>query len=202
MNSSLGHRASTNDSDPEQPGPDPSGSKSSGATAGKAASPDARTSKTGPPAEGEGAEASSHNSGEHGADHEGGDDDDEDPNAGAYNPSTGEINWDCPCLGGMAHGPCGPQFRTAFSCFVHSDQDPKGVECIEHFRAMQDCFQEHPEVYGAEMEEADRQAEEELVAERVVAGEAKEVGIEGGEGELAGDGERVFGKDGGREDDE
>lgn len=24
---------------------------------------------------------------------------------GAFNPETGEINWDCPCLGGMAHGP-------------------------------------------------------------------------------------------------
>ena len=23
----------------------------------------------------------------------------------AYNPETGEINWDCPCLGGMAYGP-------------------------------------------------------------------------------------------------
>lgn len=24
---------------------------------------------------------------------------------GAFNEETGEINWDCPCLGGMAHGP-------------------------------------------------------------------------------------------------
>ena len=24
---------------------------------------------------------------------------------GAFDPETGEINWDCPCLGGMAHGP-------------------------------------------------------------------------------------------------
>jgi hypothetical protein len=23
----------------------------------------------------------------------------------AFNPETGEINWDCPCLGGMANGP-------------------------------------------------------------------------------------------------
>lgn len=29
----------------------------------------------------------------------------------------GSINWGCPCLGGMATGPCGPQFRDAFSCF-------------------------------------------------------------------------------------
>jgi mitochondrial intermembrane space import and assembly protein 40 len=66
----------------------------------------------------------------------------------AFNPDTGEINWDCPCLGGMAHGPCGLQFREAFSCFVFSEQDPKGIDCVEKFKAMQDCFREHPEVYG------------------------------------------------------
>lgn len=66
---------------------------------------------------------------------------------GAYNPETGEINWDCPCLGGMAHGPCGPEFREAFSCFIFSEQEPKGVDCVEKFQAMQDCFRRHPEVY-------------------------------------------------------
>ena len=30
---------------------------------------------------------------------------------GAYNEETGEINWDCPCLGGMAQGPCGETFK-------------------------------------------------------------------------------------------
>lgn len=29
----------------------------------------------------------------------------------------GEINWACPCLGGMPVGPCGMEFRTAFECF-------------------------------------------------------------------------------------
>lgn len=67
---------------------------------------------------------------------------------GAFNPVTGEINWDCPCLGGMAHGPCGMQFREAFSCFVFSEKDPKGIDCVEKFKAMQDCFREHPDVYG------------------------------------------------------
>ena len=58
----------------------------------------------------------------------------------AYDPVTGEINWDCPCLGGMAHGSCGEQFKAAFSCFVHSEEDPKGVDCVDKFKAMQDCF--------------------------------------------------------------
>ncbi|KIY50329.1 hypothetical protein FISHEDRAFT_39607, partial [Fistulina hepatica ATCC 64428] len=60
----------------------------------------------------------------------------------------GEINWDCPCLGGMAHGPCGQQFREAFSCFVYSEEEPKGINCVEKFQAMQNCFREHPDVYG------------------------------------------------------
>lgn len=70
---------------------------------------------------------------------------------GAFNEETGEINWDCPCLGGMADGPCGEQFKAAFSCFVFSKEEPKGVDCIEHFKTMQNCFREHPDVYGAEL---------------------------------------------------
>jgi intermembrane space import and assembly protein 40 len=53
---------------------------------------------------------------------------------GAFNPETGEINWDCPCLGGMAHGPCGEQFKEAFSCFVFSKEEPKGMDCIDKFK--------------------------------------------------------------------
>ncbi|KAL5524158.1 hypothetical protein ACEPAG_8331 [Sanghuangporus baumii] len=70
---------------------------------------------------------------------------------GAFNPETGEINWDCPCLGGMAYGPCGAEFREAFSCFVFSEEEPKGINCVEKFKAMQDCFRKHPEVYGEEI---------------------------------------------------
>jgi mitochondrial intermembrane space import and assembly protein 40 len=66
----------------------------------------------------------------------------------AFDPVTGEINWDCPCLGGMAHGPCGPEFREAFSCFIHSEDEPKGINCVEKFKGMQDCFRAHPDVYG------------------------------------------------------
>ena len=67
---------------------------------------------------------------------------------GAFNPETGEINWDCPCLGGMAHGPCGPEFREAFSCFVYSEAEPKGINCVEKFQNMQNCFRAHPEIYA------------------------------------------------------
>ncbi|RJE17972.1 hypothetical protein PHISCL_09687, partial [Aspergillus sclerotialis] len=71
----------------------------------------------------------------------------------AFDPETGEINWDCPCLGGMAHGPCGEEFKAAFSCFVFSKEEPKGMDCIEKFKGMQDCFRQHPDVYGPELED-------------------------------------------------
>jgi intermembrane space import and assembly protein 40 len=87
---------------------------------------------------------------------------------GAFNPETGEINWDCPCLGGMAHGPCGPQFREAFSCFVYSSEEPKGMDCIEKFQGMQECFKEHPDVYKGELDEEDDDGEydEAMAAEK------------------------------------
>ncbi|KAJ4411266.1 Oxidoreductase [Gnomoniopsis sp. IMI 355080] len=75
---------------------------------------------------------------------------------GAFNPETGEINWDCPCLGGMAHGPCGEEFKSAFSCFVYSTEEVKGMDCVDKFQHMQDCFRKYPEVYGEEI--ADEEA--------------------------------------------
>ena len=87
--------------------------------------------------------------GEEGAgDGDGGDESSSAGGGGAFDPVTGKINWDCPCLGGMAHGPCGMQFRDAFSCFVFSEQEPKGIDCVEKFKAMQNCFRENPDVYG------------------------------------------------------
>ncbi|KAI0256119.1 hypothetical protein BJV78DRAFT_439813 [Lactifluus subvellereus] len=86
--------------------------------------------------------------------------DEEASSQGAFDPVTGKINWDCPCLGGMAYGPCGMQFREAFSCFVFSEQEPKGIDCVEKFKAMQDCFRENPDVYGEEIMNDDDDDEE------------------------------------------
>lgn len=74
---------------------------------------------------------------------------------GAYNPDTGEINWDCPCLGGMAHGPCGEEFKLAFSCFVFSEAEPKGIDCVEKFQGMQECFRKYPEYYAEQIKDED-----------------------------------------------
>ncbi|KAF2713250.1 hypothetical protein K504DRAFT_461802 [Pleomassaria siparia CBS 279.74] len=52
----------------------------------------------------------------------------------------------------MATGPCGEQFKAAFSCFMFSEADPKGMDCVDKFKDMQNCFREYPEVYGSELE--------------------------------------------------
>ncbi|CAN9512520.1 unnamed protein product [Ophioblennius macclurei] len=63
---------------------------------------------------------------------------------------NGDINWNCPCLGGMASGPCGSQFKEAFSCFHYSKEEVKGSDCIDNFRNMQECMQRYPELYPQE----------------------------------------------------
>ncbi|XP_054640220.1 mitochondrial intermembrane space import and assembly protein 40-A-like [Dunckerocampus dactyliophorus] len=59
---------------------------------------------------------------------------------------SGEINWTCPCLGGMAGGPCGTEFKEAFSCFHFSKEEVKGSECLDPFRAMQECMRRYPDL--------------------------------------------------------
>ncbi len=54
----------------------------------------------------------------------------------------------------MASGPCGTEFKDAFSCFHYSKEEVKGSECLEQFRAMQECMQGYPELYPQEDEKA------------------------------------------------
>lgn len=75
---------------------------------------------------------------------------------------NGDINWNCPCLGGMASGPCGSQFKEAFSCFHYSKEEVKGSDCIDHFRNMQECMQKYPELYPQE-EEKESSSQTEVV---------------------------------------
>ncbi|ERE65124.1 protein FAM48A-like protein [Cricetulus griseus] len=65
---------------------------------------------------------------------------------------NGEINWNCPSLGGMASGPCGEQFKSAFSCFHYSTDELKGSDCIHQFQAMQECMKKYPDLYPREEE--------------------------------------------------
>ncbi|KAB0803546.1 hypothetical protein PPYR_00516 [Photinus pyralis] len=77
-----------------------------------------------------------------------------DPQPGLILPN-GDINWNCPCLGGMATGPCGIEFRNAFSCFHYSKEEPKGTDCFELFKTMQNCMQDYPTLYNKDLADDD-----------------------------------------------
>jgi mitochondrial intermembrane space import and assembly protein 40 len=53
----------------------------------------------------------------------------------------------CPCIDAMRDGPCGDDFISAYRCFLQSDTEPKGMDCVERFSSMQTCMGEHPEHY-------------------------------------------------------
>lgn len=81
-----------------------------------------------------------------------------DPSPGLILPN-GDINWNCPCLGGMATGPCGVEFREAFSCFHYSTAEPKGTDCYDRFKTMQECMEKYPTLYNKELGDDDEVAE-------------------------------------------
>ncbi|XP_076268182.1 mitochondrial intermembrane space import and assembly protein 40-B [Rhynchophorus ferrugineus] len=100
-----------------------------------------------------------------------------DPQPGLILPS-GDINWNCPCLGGMATGPCGVEFRNAFSCFHYSKAEPKGSDCFDKFKIMQTCMTKFPTLYNRELNDDDEIAsmsEAEQNAERDLQNIEKEV---------------------------
>ncbi|KAI4543179.1 hypothetical protein MG293_007305 [Ovis ammon polii] len=85
---------------------------------------------------------------------------------------NGDINWNCPCLGGMASGPCGEQFKAAFSCFHYSKEDVKGSDCVGQFRAMQECMQRYPDLYHQEEEEEEEEERPADPSQEAAASEA------------------------------
>ncbi|XP_044016301.1 mitochondrial intermembrane space import and assembly protein 40-B-like [Aphidius gifuensis] len=60
----------------------------------------------------------------------------------------GEIDWDCPCLGDLPHGPCGPEFREVFSCFHNLTAESQGSECFEKWASMYSCMSKYPTLYA------------------------------------------------------
>lgn len=89
---------------------------------------------------------------------------DPEPQQGPILPN-GEINWNCPCLGGMATGPCGLEFREAFSCYHNSQADPKGSDCYDAFKEMHLCMAEYPQVY---MRDEDKDSDFDLDEEELM----------------------------------
>lgn len=59
----------------------------------------------------------------------------------------------CPCIDAMKEGPCGGDFISAYRCFLESDTEPKGMDCVDKFAAMQTCMADHPEEYNLDDDE-------------------------------------------------
>lgn len=97
--------------------------------------------------------------------------------ASAVNPETGEINWDCPCLKSALEPPCGHTFKAAFACFVGSKTEPKGIDCHELFKAMQECFQAHPEKYGSILSDDEEASDEAQTRITVESSESSQVPV-------------------------
>ena len=89
---------------------------------------------------------------------------------------NGDINGNCPGLGGMASRPCGEQFKSAFSCFHYSTENTKGSDCIDQFRAMQECVQKYRDIYSQDEEEEEEVKPVERVEETAGVSGAKEQG--------------------------
>lgn len=51
---------------------------------------------------------------------------------------------ECPCVTRLRHGVCGTQFSSAYDCYVASTAEEKGSDCVEFFKALQECAAEHP----------------------------------------------------------
>ena len=54
----------------------------------------------------------------------------------------------------MGTGPCGVEFREAFSCFHYSEEETKGGDCFDQFRKMQECMAQYPDLYDDKKDDA------------------------------------------------
>jgi mitochondrial intermembrane space import and assembly protein 40 len=61
----------------------------------------------------------------------------------------------CPCIDAMREGPCGNDFIAAYRCFLESESEPKGMDCVPQFATMQSCMAEHPEEYNLDDDSED-----------------------------------------------
>lgn len=101
---------------------------------------------------------------------------------GAVSPD-GNINWDCPCLGGLGNeGPCVDSFKDAFSCWFFSESEEKGEECVEKFFNMSDCMKTNTEFYDDL--NARNKAESEKLREEYTTALAVEAAEEATENEM------------------
>eukprot|EP00033_Pygsuia_biforma_P001250 GCRY01001416.1.p1 GENE.GCRY01001416.1~~GCRY01001416.1.p1 ORF type:complete len:153 (-),score=20.22 GCRY01001416.1:199-657(-) len=61
--------------------------------------------------------------------------------------TSADIWWECPCLEHIMKSPCSAEFKEAFSCYVDSREEPKGMDCIKSFQKLHECLTKHPEIF-------------------------------------------------------
>mmetsp|Transcript_33288 Transcript_33288/g.55828 ORF Transcript_33288/g.55828 Transcript_33288/m.55828 type:complete len:111 (+) Transcript_33288:168-500(+) len=74
--------------------------------------------------------------------------------ASITDPQTPE-EWDkmteealsCPCVADVKEGVCGEAFVGSFSCFIRSQEEEKGSDCLEYFKQLQDCIVKNPQAF-------------------------------------------------------
>ncbi|KFK27647.1 hypothetical protein AALP_AA8G410500 [Arabis alpina] len=58
---------------------------------------------------------------------------------------------DCPCIADLRNGSCGSQFTEAFRCFLKSNAEEKGSDCVHPFVALQSCIKANPDAFSKEV---------------------------------------------------
>eukprot|EP00184_Porphyridium_aerugineum_P003166 CAMPEP_0184696508 /NCGR_PEP_ID=MMETSP0313-20130426/3772_1 /TAXON_ID=2792 /ORGANISM="Porphyridium aerugineum, Strain SAG 1380-2" /LENGTH=194 /DNA_ID=CAMNT_0027155139 /DNA_START=185 /DNA_END=769 /DNA_ORIENTATION=+ len=64
----------------------------------------------------------------------------------------------CPCIAKMKEGTCGDSFIAAYRCFLESETEPKGMNCMAQFQVMQECMLSHPDEYKINEDDDDKDA--------------------------------------------
>lgn len=86
--------------------------------------------------------------------------------AGFVQPN-GELNFGCPCVGGLHAGPCGYEMREFISCNFYNSkdqEDPRGQNCEDKMFTMMQCIDKHEEYYKHKMSSDPEEEEEDPFA--------------------------------------
>lgn len=80
---------------------------------------------------------------------------------------NGDLNFGCPCVGGLHAGPCGYEMREFLSSnYYHSKdkEDPRGQGCDDKLDTMMSCIQKHADYYREKMSGDDDEEQEDPFA--------------------------------------
>lgn len=60
----------------------------------------------------------------------------------------------------LREGPCGPTFVDAFSCYIRSSHEEKGMDCLDQFKVFQECLKKNPDHVEKIMSDAEEAVQE------------------------------------------